>query len=452
MQIKKYLDKIVVSRHILKYECDPGIAGRKEPYKMDEEREVLYCADCGEEIDSEDYYNADEEAICESCADHYQECQDCGEIVHDDDMVRVRDRWGDDVYVCESCAEDYYTECDDCHELVRNDAILTYSDMHLCTACFSERWYECQECGEPVLAEEACYCNGEPYHEACQPAETIHEYHYKPTPHYYKLEKENNWKDYFGYYGVELEIDNGDYPEDTAADILSVGNDGDERIYIKHDGSLNDDGMEIVTHPMTLAYHMDVMPWDAVCQTALEHDYRSHDTNTCGLHVHASRTLFGPDDGEYVQDLNIAKCMLLIDRWWTQYIVPFTRRDYSKLDQWAHKPDAGICPDDDQQTCCQKVCNCRDKGRYQAINLKNDATVEFRMFRGTLKATTILATLQWIDTLIKYVSMTDLSDLQNTTWEDVFGSTWTDLFLQTHCPEYYQELKAYLKNRSLGGK
>ena len=39
-------------------------------------------------------------------------------------------------------------------------------------------------------------------------------------------------------------------------EILEIANEYDEHIYIKSDSSL-DDGMEIVTHPMTLEYHKD---------------------------------------------------------------------------------------------------------------------------------------------------------------------------------------------------
>lgn len=44
---------------------------------------------------------------------------------------------------------------------------------------------------------------------------------------------------------------------------------GEERLYCKHDGSL-DDGFEMVTHPMTLEYHMQKMPWKGVLHSAVE--------------------------------------------------------------------------------------------------------------------------------------------------------------------------------------
>lgn len=44
-------------------------------------------------------------------------------------------------------------------------------------------------------------------------------------------------------------------------ELLSIANaEGQDHLYIKHDGSL-DDGFELVTHPMTLDYHLNKMPF-----------------------------------------------------------------------------------------------------------------------------------------------------------------------------------------------
>ena len=40
-----------------------------------------------------------------------------------------------------------------------------------------------------------------------------------------------------------------------------------ERLYCKHDGSLSN-GFELVTHPMSLEYHQEEMPWPEVLRTA----------------------------------------------------------------------------------------------------------------------------------------------------------------------------------------
>ena len=45
--------------------------------------------------------------------------------------------------------------------------------------------------------------------------------------------------------------------------------------YCKHDGSL-DEGFEIVTHPMTLDFHLHRMPWERIVEEAKRLGYTSH--------------------------------------------------------------------------------------------------------------------------------------------------------------------------------
>lgn len=61
-----------------------------------------------------------------------------------------------------------------------------------------------------------------------------------------------------------MEIDGAGERDSAANRLMDIANgSGREHLYCKHDGSL-DDGIELVTHPMTLTYHMDEMPWARV--------------------------------------------------------------------------------------------------------------------------------------------------------------------------------------------
>jgi len=232
-------------------------------------------------------------------------------------------------------------------------------------------------------------------------------------------------------YGVELEIDDGDYKREAAKAIAEAAGD---HIYLKEDGSLSSAGFEIVTHPASLSYHVKHFPWDDICRVALSYNYRSHDTDTCGLHIHASRSLFGETEVE--QDLTIAKIMLLFDRWYDSYIVKFARRNLSNMRRWADKPDAGIEPNDNDNSAIDKSKKTANH-RYKAINLCNSHTVEFRIFKGTLKRNTIIASIQWVDSIIQYCRNTALKDLFNVNWDEIF------------CHTEHEELTNYLKQRNL---
>ena len=385
--------------------------------------EVLYCYECGEELEKDNmFYIGGGEYICEHCRDaYYLYCDDCYNLVHETNIVPVDDH---DRYVCINCTSEYYT-CDHCEETYSdyNIAVNTLS-VTLCHRCYNEYYFTCDECGEVYHVDDAEYVNDAYYCQYCADdyRDRIHSYTYKPMPRFYG--------GHAGY-GVELEIDCGDCRQDAARDIQAAGGD---HIYLKEDGSLSYVGMEIVTHPATLEYHVHHLPWRDICRVALSYGYRSHDTDTCGLHIHASRELFGNTDIE--QDLTIAKIMLLIDRWYDTKIVNFARRDLSKMRRWADKPNADIQPGDDEVAAVDKSKKTATD-RYKAVNLCNYHTVEFRFFRGTLKRDTIIASIQWVDTLINYCKKTPLKDLFYAHWDDIFSNTG------------HAELTAYLKKRDL---
>ena len=77
------------------------------------------------------------------------------------------------------------------------------------------------------------------------------------------------------------------------------------------------------------------------------------------------------------------------------------------------------------------------KGRYQAVNLKNSSTIEIRIFRGTLKTNTILATLQLVDCLCAYCEVHSVADCANAKWGDITALS--------NAPE----LAEYLRERGL---
>ena len=78
-----------------------------------------------------------------------------------------------------------------------------------------------------------------------------------------------------------------------------------------------------------------------------------------------------------------------------------------------------------------------DYGRYYALNLCNHNTIEFRLFRGTLKLNTLLATLQLTDPICEIAINYDDDELQALSWSE-FVSHIT-----------YPELIQYLKERRL---
>ncbi len=386
------------------------------------ENDVLHCYECGEELQGTKYHIGDDNYICEECREtYYVYCDDCDELVREEDVITIDNGAR---YVCERCADNCST-CDHCGNLFGGEclAVETYY-MTLCRDCYDNHYFRCEDCGEVAYLDYGETIDGYYYCSSCaeEHRDPIQPYSYKPDPVFYGGT---------AGYGLELEIDDGEYKREAAAAILEAGRD---HIYIKEDGSLSHDGIEIVTHPATLEYHVNHFPWNDICRTAESYGYRSHDADTCGLHIHVSRSLFGSDQME--QDLTIAKIMLLVDRWYDTHLVQFARRDINKMRQWADKPNADIRPEDDEFDAIHK--SKKQAGdRYRAINICNRNTVEFRFFRGTLNKDTIIASIQWVDTIINYCRSTQLKDLFDASWDDIFSDT------------EHVELTNYLKRRNL---
>ena len=78
-------------------------------------------------------------------------------------------------------------------------------------------------------------------------------------------------------------------------------------------------------------------------------------------------------------------------------------------------------------------------GRYVAVNLENYNTIEFRLFRGTLRYKTFLATLQLVDEICYCaINMTD-KEMEDLSWSD---------FVSRILPKKH-ELIEYLKSKRL---
>ena len=187
-----------------------------------------------------------------------------------------------------------------------------------------------------------------PYCESCYPDrendEIIHDYYYKPSPIFYSLDKNNNeskqqcmsslqrtfpkassteqqctnnkYQDKL-YLGVELEIDEGGECVEYAEKLLDIANNNNDHIYIKHDGSI-DDGFEIVSHPMTMSYHKNIMPWYDILIKAVRMGYVSHNTDTCGLHVHVNRSAFGNSKEE--QETVTGRLVYFFEKFWSEML------------------------------------------------------------------------------------------------------------------------------------
>ena len=350
-------------------------------------------------------------------------CEHCGRSYFAEQLTTF-----DGSILCPECLEMETLICADCGDRIWQDNNEGSSDVPLCATCYYEDYTRCTRCGELLHNDSACYLSDDDDDPSCPDCRDqllyaeIHSYSYKPRPIFYG--------DGPRYFGVELEIDNAGEDPDSAGKLLAIGNRGGERIYCKHDGSL-DEGFEIVTHPMSLDFHLHEMPWAEILEKAIQMGYLSHKANTCGLHVHISRAAFGANRGE--QDFAISRVLYFVEKHWNE-LLRFSRRTQRQLDRWA----ARYGYKDDPQEMQEHV----KKGygsRYTCVNLTNDATIEFRIFRGTLKYNTLIATLQMVNRICDAAIF--LSD------EQLKALSWSEFMAGIREPElirYLKEQRLYL--------
>lgn len=401
----------------------------------------VQCQDCGEwerEDNARELPNGN--YICESCfEDEYFVCEDCGEVHHTDDMVVVNEDELREMRVCEDCIESSeYHQCSDCgHWYTPRYLAARDGERNICDGCWNNgSWYVCEDCGAVLTEDEAYYTDDGTFCDSCHSRRTriqrgrIHNYGFKPEPEF-QYRASEKLRDALLTFGLELEVDHGDDRDSLVSELTELN----QPIYMKADGSL-DEGVEIVTHPCTLAYHSYELRWAEIARLCKSYGFKSHNAGTCGLHIHIGREQMGSSYEE--QRRTAGNIVLLADRVWDE-LVKFSRRTEEQLDRWAARPRIGINPGvsytDAELT--RYALNSRDYGRYQAVNLMNDHTVELRLFRGTLKRKTLIASIQLANNMTKYAMTHTPTECRNATWADIIAV------------EQFKELNTYCTERGL---
>lgn len=411
------------------------------------DRRFAVCEDCGEIVDKygwDSHFVSGRGWYCEECFDErFVVCEHCGEAVERDDAFWIN---REEVYVCDNCYDEYYVECGRCGDVInRNDSYGVYVDgdrdqmESWCEHCAEYHSWTCEECGErfsdDVYDDEEGTCdrcrNSRPQFKLISDAwiarRGVQGYSWKPDPLMCVTPNEIEGAEKRIYYGFELEVDKAPAEIDRN-DYANMVNDNSGYTYVKRDGSLSN-GMEIVSHPATIDYHMSKKDtWEMIFNELLSAGFTSHDAKTCGLHVHISLHAM-----EEMNPLAVSNMLFLMDHFWDK-LVRFSRRTESQLNQWARRYSQFH---GDYKEWKRQAKDYQD--RYYALNLQNRHTVEIRMFRGTLNLETFMATLQFVHLLtMRCVEITSLSRLQSITWEELIESD-------------YPELNAYLLKRGLKG-
>lgn len=383
----------------------------------------VVCGHCGLEFEGHELLETGSGAfICQSCYDDdYFTCDDCGEIVHNDNTTYVE--YSEEV-VCDYCLDRNYTRCDECGAYIPdNDTIRTVESNDICESCCSDHYFCCDECGD--IYHQRDY-GGDGLCVDCGGDRRVHDYSYRPSPIFHRTAEEQAQGRL--YFGIELELShdsNADRSENITACLDSLNDGCEERnVYLKQDGSLAT-GFEIVSHPRTLESWHEFRPRiEKYFMKAQDYTDGTRD----GLHVHISRRGMSPAHmarfGAFV-----AACQ--------DEITLIARRDSRQWAKYHKKPKTGNDVRDTVSTV----------DRYTALNWCPSSTVELRVFRATLDATEFYAAIEFAHASYQFTKrhIGIMEIIKGNPWEHFLA------FLNDNKTRYLS-LIVFLRNRYVANK
>lgn len=242
-----------------------------------------------------------------------------------------------------------------------------------CDDVFEDEHYSCEDCGE-CLALSSCTCS-------------LFSYDYAPDSfHFFKVDGEVA----SAFYGVELEVEH-DFSRFRIVDTVQSSR-ASSAVYMKRDGSLSDCGVEIVSHPRSLASWREFRDYADMLSDLASVGTRAWAEPGCGLHVHVSRAGF-------VSPAHQARFGLMFSRnrsGWES----LARRSssYARFDLLASSPMS------------MKVKRY-GANHFDAVNFSNRDTIEVRIFRPSLAFGRVLASIEAVEAVRVYTSTLTAHDV-----------------------------------------
>ena len=243
----------------------------------------------------------------------------------------------------------------------------------------------------------------------------IHQFNY--IPKYIKHFMPGESEDTTLLLGAEIEVGgNNNVTSDndknsTVKKCIQImnGSDSDEEnlIYSTHDSTVQ---IEFDTMPCSLEFHKNKMNYREMFEYLDKEGYKGHDCETAGLHIHANRSYLGKS--RISQELVISKILYILEKFNNEICVIARRdNDYSEF--------AGEKQNED--SIVELYGKYKDKGKRAALNLQHKDTIEFRMFKSTLKYETFILTLEFVKDIIDYAKSVDIEEIELAKWFDLMN-------------------------------
>lgn len=291
----------------------------------------------------------------EAAESHAWKCNDCGKRFEN----AVRQNPTSSGYVCDTCAANY-VRCRHCGQLFRNSDDFTQG---VCRHCFEQAERE-------------------------RLRHVVHSYGYKPLLNFYG-------SDDTIFMGFELESGKAEYKSEMREGLEELlDDDKEEHFVFKHDSSIPGNGAEMVTMPMTLAYHKSYK-WKEIMEH-LGNKAGLKPCRGCGLHVHVNRTA--------TNNWNWHKIDAFVNNY-RSFCEMISGRSESSYSRYRDV----TCTKKQEITSCDHYS--WSTGHGTAVNTGNRDTVEFRIFQATFDVTELYARLEFLHALIKHSNSLKASDI-----------------------------------------
>jgi hypothetical protein len=296
-----------------------------------------------------------------------------------------------------SCLDSDYSPCDHCDDTWRNNDFREWAGDEACPSCHDNSAHTCDDCGAERWDgdDHYEYCEGSSDDDDDSYSSAIRAWDYEvlDTLNFLGQPADKLWL------GVELEVEcksdsgwhRGELADEVAAAMAGFA-------VLKSDGSLNN-GFEIVTAPATIEIHRTEWTKRFYGKSFIK-GLRSWDAGTCGLHVHISRQPLS----KLTQAKIVGFCNIEENRTWMEKLAGRTShyaefKNVEQLgEQWGYQ-----------------------RSRYRVVNVENADTLEFRIFKGSLRPERLWRALEFVHSLVKFCEQTSLEKLQASQYLEWLG-------------------------------
>lgn len=275
--------------------------------------------------------------------------------------------------------------------------IYDIDDNPICVDCIREFYTMCSSCGRYFRV------NGKRVCRKCESIvylNTINSYGTKPSPvfknHNSDIETEIKGK---RYYGIEMEFNNTS-PEEVQKKSIDLYR--KKYLYNKRDGSISS-GVEVVTSPLdrkSIVYMLDGF------KDSLEYISKRDYKNNAGIHIHVNKKSISP--------ITRYKIYMLLNNYATineTNIIYFLSGRYRYFNVI---PDDSVGLSDSYYRLGKSKHKSykKDSDRYQALNVKNKSTFEFRLFKASSSKEEILSYVDMVDSIIDFCDESGIKDMR----------------------------------------